>query len=102
MGVCIATLPNRRTPAAHSVTLHMPILHEIGSSSSSDRRSRLLVDDETTGSGSSAPLRGVVLFLEGDQITDEAMVEDLGTLLDPAVHLRVMQDKFGPGFWVGV
>ena len=78
----------------------MPILHEI-SSCSSERPSRLLVGDALTA-GSNAPLRGVVLFLEGDQITDETMVEDLGTLLDPAMHLRVMQDKFGPGFWVGV
>ena len=79
----------------------MLILHEI-SCSSGGRPTRLLLNDQTAAAGSSAPLRGVVLFLEGDQITDEAMVEDLGTLLDPAVHLRAMQDKFGPGFWVCV
>jgi hypothetical protein len=47
--------------------------------------------------------RSVVLFLEGDQIVDDAMREDLGQqLLDPMQHLRIMQDKWPADCWVGV
>lgn len=77
----------------------MPIMLEI-SSSGGGSPSLLLVDDAPATPNE--PLRGAVFFLEGDRITDEAMLEDLGKLLEPVEHLRVMQDKFGSGFWVGV
>ncbi|GAX79716.1 hypothetical protein CEUSTIGMA_g7157.t1 [Chlamydomonas eustigma] len=43
----------------------------------------------------------VLLFLEGDQIRDLSLCEDLGSLVDPRHHLNLMISKC-PDFWVGV
>ena len=60
----------------------------------------LVLVDATHGSDGTTAIDGVVLFLEGDQIVDDAAREDIGEpLVSPLGHLKMLQGKCPPG-WI--